>query len=469
MKKDKRLWIDGCAGSELKDTQGETLSVEGADIADLLEGKGRWNDNHGKGFFNHLGMITEAKKIFKAEDCENDRHRYYWEKIKAPYIYAKGYLNNDEDHPNAKAAAAILRNIHREDVPLKMKMSVEGGVVARGINDPSRLARTKIHSVALTFTPANNATLVEPINLDKSNIDWEADAQLIKSVMHLSETNIPSFRHIERHASASTIIDNINKIKDLAKTVGLDIQIKEASPEQLVKQAAIFKLQNNLKKINSMVKAIGSDGLPVKPTFVPKARQEARQEQTDKIRQKADNFEQNMNQLKQQAQMAPNPVNVVRNKPIEDGPKNMQIKDASKVKTLNTLQVHANKAMNDVTHLKRVHDDLISRGVHPEKAKAVINKIRSHMDIKKSEKYDNFKNNVVKALTAGYGGAGAPTDLSGGGVFQSESLDDGRRQNNSIKYISCDDCGDEQVYMKHQVKCRKCGSNYNLDKLSKFM
>ena len=102
VKKDKRLWIDGCMGSELKDTQGETLSVEGCDISELEAGRGRWNDNHGLGFSNSLGMITQAKKIFKAEDCENDRHTYYWEKIKAPYIYAKGYLYNDEDHNNAK-------------------------------------------------------------------------------------------------------------------------------------------------------------------------------------------------------------------------------------------------------------------------------------------------------------------------------------------------------------------------------
>jgi len=469
MAKNKRLFIDMCAGSELKDTQGETLSVEGADISELENGNGRLNDNHGKGFFNSIGRVTTAKKIFKAEDCDNERQKYYWEKIKAPYIYVAGELYNDEDHPNAKAAAAILRNIHRADVPLKMKASVEGGVISRGINDPSRLARTKIHSVALTFTPANNATLVEPINLDKSNIDWEADAQLIKSVMHLSETNVPSFRHIERHASASTIIDNINKIQELAKTVGLDIQVSPMSPEQVMKQAAVYKVHNNLKKINEMIKAIGSDGLPVKPKFVPSARAKAREAHQDNIRQKMDNFEQNMGQIKQDAEMAPNPVNVVRNKPIEQNvPDTMQIKNAAKVKQENTLQMHANKAMNNIAHLKDVHSDLISRGIHPDKAQAVVNKIRSYMDIKKSEQYDKARNNMLKALTAGFGGAGAPTDLTGGGVFQTESIEDGRKKD-SIKYISCDNCGDEQVYMKHQVKCRKCGSNYSLDKLNKFM
>jgi len=36
--KNKPLKIDMCAGSELKDTQGETLSIEGADISELQAG-----------------------------------------------------------------------------------------------------------------------------------------------------------------------------------------------------------------------------------------------------------------------------------------------------------------------------------------------------------------------------------------------------------------------------------------------
>src|SRR5665213_3220212 len=106
------------AGSQLRDTQGEMLSVEGADISELEAGKGRFNDNHGKGFFNSIGRITKAKKIFKREDCDDKRHEYYWDKVKAPFVYVAGYLYDDEDHPNARAAAAILRNIHKSDTPV---------------------------------------------------------------------------------------------------------------------------------------------------------------------------------------------------------------------------------------------------------------------------------------------------------------------------------------------------------------
>jgi GNAT superfamily N-acetyltransferase len=246
----KSLKIDMCAGSQLRDTQGETLDIEGADISELEAGRGRLNDNHGKGFFNTLGKITAAKKIFKAEDCENDRHRYYWEKVKSPYIYVAGELFNDEDHPNSKAAAAILRNVYKTDCPLKVKSSVEGGVVSRGLRDPSHLARTKIHSVALTFVPANQATLVEPLNLDKSSYDHDADMVLIKSVLHLAETNVPSFRHIVRNASAEKIEVNINKIMaSLGKKVALELK------QELIKDSLRNKISENVHLINELVKS----------------------------------------------------------------------------------------------------------------------------------------------------------------------------------------------------------------------
>ena len=129
MAKNKPLEMDMIAGSQLRDTQGEMLSVEGADISELEAGRGRFNDNHGKGFFNSVGRVTSAKKIFGPEDFTDPRHEYFWEKVKAPYVYVRGVLYDDEDHGNAKAAAAILRNIHKSDIPLKLKASVEGGVV----------------------------------------------------------------------------------------------------------------------------------------------------------------------------------------------------------------------------------------------------------------------------------------------------------------------------------------------------
>jgi hypothetical protein len=322
--KKKPLEIDMIAGSQLRDTQGEMLSVEGADISDLQNGNGRLNDNHGKGFFNSIGRITSAKKIFKAEDCADDRQKYYWEKVKAPFVYCRGYLYDDQDHPNARAAAAILRNAHNSDAPLKIKASVEGGVISRGVKDESLLARTKIHSVALTFTPANTATLVEPISLNKAEYDREADLELIKSVIHLAQTNVPSFRHITRHASAGKILNNLEQIQKMADQLGIsEAELPLPTKEEILNRAVEIKIAENTKKINEL----------------------------------------------------------------------------------------------------------------------------------------------TKALTAGYGGAAAPTSRVGGAVIQSEYLSPPKE----FKFITCDDCGKEQIHAQYQVKCRSCNKGFPLDKLYKFL
>jgi hypothetical protein len=475
-KKDSKLWIDMCAGSELKDTQGETLSVDGADISDLEFGKGRFNDNHGKGFFNSLGVVTEAKKIYKSEDCEDDRQKYYWEKIKAPYIYAKGYLYNDEDHPNAKAAAAIIRNIHRNDVPLKMKASVEGGVMARSVKDHTRLARTKIHSVALTFTPANNATLVEPLNLNKSDIDWEKDKRLIKSVIHLAETNVPSFRHIERHASAHTIYDNIKKIQELAKSLDIEIEIEDTSPESLIKNAVFCKINNNINKINNLLKAMNTSpgvkysaykqllgGTQTIPDTTPKP-----QNNTLAITPTQNN-QQNMGNLNNEPVSPTKPIDVNSNN------SNMQVKNAAQVKNTNIFKQHASRAMKNPQYVNTVIRSLKNSGADQAKIDKVISKIKSHMaksedEVKESQinkSRDYIKSKFKKALMAGYGGAGAPTANVGGGVIQRESVEGSKKSETSdgFSYVSCDNCGHEQVYMAHQVKCRKCKKNFPLEKL----
>lgn len=356
----KGLEIDGAIASEIRDKQGELLSVEGADISELEAGRGLYNDNHSSGMHNSLGVVTTAKKIFSKADCTDDRHHYYWEKIKAPYIYAKGYLHSNEDHPNAKAAAAIIKNVHNNDCPLKVKCSVEGGIIQRGIKDPRELKRTKITQVAITFVPANDATLIEPISLTKSMQISTSDMKLMKSVMHLAKTNVPSFRAITRDAQAATVKENLLKINAMREDLGLS-PIAVPDKEELVKSSIAGKIERNIYKIEEM----------------------------------------------------------------------------------------------------------------------------------------------TKALTAGYGGAGTPTEMTGGSVLQRESVEKGGDNKDvalycdacgnkemasdtcdccsncgkkyeallkkSFKYITCDKCGNEGVFMKSQRKCRACGSAYSFSKLAKYL
>ena len=558
MAKRSPLKIDMIAGSQLRDTQGEMLSVEGADISELVAGRGRLNDNHGKGFFNAIGRITGAKKIFKREDCENERQEYYWDKVKAPYIYVAGELFDDEDHPNARAAAAILRNIHKADTPLMMKASVEGGVQARGISDPTLLARTKIHSVALTFTPANNNTLVEPVSMAKSEHDEEADMLLIKSVLHLAETNVPSFRHIARDASATKVQNNLIKLVELMKDLGIEGDINIPSKKKILEKALEQKIQNNMEQIREQMSALKAEELekagikdslkaaglgaaialsPAKvdnatqPT--PVTQQEAPKQTHEQLYEsiskqypllgaigavessggknldhpeingkilhsfygigggKGKSMHEGMKAGGAYGMMPQSAAYILRNdhelaekypklvEAAKDVEKNhKQFTDAfnsdpqtdadfavalykrNKSKTRSDAQL----AYSWLHGLKGSWNKYKEGGKNSFHGHPYVQQVMEHFDKLNPSKAER-KPALSKALTAGYGGAGAPTSRVGGSVIQSEALDTGA----GFKYITCDNCGKEQVHSKHQVKCRDCGHGMSFEKLYSAM
>ena len=548
--KKRALEIDGILGSQLRDTQGETLSVEGADISDLEAGRGRWNDNHGKGFFNSLGCITTAKKIFKVEDCTDPRHKYYWDMIKTPFIYGRGYLFDDEEHPNAKAAAAILRNIHKSDSPLKLKLSVEGGVISRGIADKSLLARTKIHSCAITFTPANNATLVEPLNLDKSSYDEAADMELIKSVLHLAETNIPSFRHIARDASASKVEKNLQRIAELMKG---DADVSLPTKQEILDASLESKIKSNVARIHELVAELREEemekgwkdaaagaammgaaaaGLGAKPANPPVPQVKApvaaatpapdlsnmgpeHQKTYQEIAKKnpllgaigmiessgGKNYKHSMindpDSMHHQHVaggmfgMMPNSASFILARDPELAKKYPDLVEAAKDMKTNhgkfterfngdpKAAIEFAEAFFNRNKKKTKNRDMLVhswnhglKGTWERYKKDGMDAITSAPYVQNVLKTFNKMNKkpqkeaVKKALTAGYGGAGSPTSLGGGGVFQAEMVEQGRPK---LKYVNCENCGKEQVYGKHQVKCRQCGHNWSLEKLFRVM
>lgn len=498
----KALKLDGVVGSQLRDTQGEMLSVEGADISELEAGRGRWNDNHGKGFFNTIGRITEAKKIFKAEDCENDRHRYYWEKIKAPYIYAAGYLYNDEEHQNAKAAAAILRNIHKADTPLKLKASVEGGVIARGIKDPTLLAQTKIHSVAITFTPANVATLLEPLDISKSLADEVQDEILIKSVLHLAQHDVPSFRDISKAASAIKAGRNIKKIQQLikkAKEEEMEKGIKEmAAGAAMLGAAAMSPGTASAKQSTATPTPRVShtqlvEGLKQKN---PHLWSIAQIESSGGKNLKHDTLKEGLHAgmtaggpwgmmpktaqyvvglSKKLAQKYPDVAAAVKD--VDKNHKSITDKfnkdPQAAYDFARTLYNHIHKSQKGDPdkvihswHYGIVGTKKAARALGEDNIKndEYVSKIRNSINSLKPKRA--LANKVNKALTAGYGGAGAPSSRTGGAVFQTESIQGNGRD---FKRVNCEHCGDEQIYAKHQVKCRGCGKNWSLATLYKVM
>ena len=288
--------------------------------------------------------------------------------------------------------------------------------------------------------------------------------------MHLAETNIPSFRHIERHASANTIHDNIQKIKELAKTIGVDIEIKESNPDSIMTQAVVHKVHSNINKISEMVKTYQDKSGNWKLGDIPADKPIAVSPQAKPIKTKLDNervANKENKQLKIDREL--NTMKDRQNDPIVTSSNigSNTNKPTTGIQQKSNIVVgrHAKKAAADPAHLENIFNQL--KESHGEaKAKMAVGKIKEHMN-------KSIKDSLIKALTAGYGGAGAPGGLTGGGVIQSESLDDGRTIKNDItdgiSYISCDNCGNEQVYMKHQVRCRSCNKSFSLEKLKTHM
>ena len=211
----------------------------------------------------------------------------------------------------------------------------------------------------------------------------------------------------------------------------------------------MHKVRNNITKINEVVKALKLTSEAVSST--PSDRQDA--------------FQQGIKSLKDKVVGSTDPIQTSKLS-TED------IKPVTGIQQKANVVVgrHAMKAAKDPAHLDNIYSQLKESHGHA-KALAAVAKIKSGM--KKS-----IKDSLFKALTAGYGGAGAPMSNSGGGVIQSESLDDGRPKDitamkgetsDGISYISCNECGHEQVHMKHQVKCRECNKNFPLSKLETLL
>jgi hypothetical protein len=511
MAKKQPLEIDMNLGSQIRDIQGEVLDVEGADISELERGNGFLNDNHAVGFFNRLGRITSAKKIFKEQDCDNDRQRYYWNQVKAPYIFAAGYLYDNEEHANAKACAAILRNIHKTDCPLQLKASVEGSVIQRGIKDSTILQRTKIMGAALTFTPANRNTLVEPINLTKSLSPEQdqIDQQLIKSVIHLAKQDheIPSFRHITRNASANKIVDNLQRIADVAAEAGFTVTISDISPEQLIKKSLKDKVKENIVKIANLVKAaswsnqrqesvnqrrdtfasqkgsLWSSGSQPQATPAAKPAGSANTMQTvsgsafqDKIAQ----LRAKKSELESQG-MSEEDVEKCMQSATNDMFKDDDIDGVQKGEVWNAVRgmILAGSLAAGAYHMSPTSNDTTARAPAakqreiPQASKEIQrNQVMPTNPSTQRQPtiQESINGHVSKALTAGCGGS-SPTSSVGGQVLQSESLEDGRSKTkkNEFKYVTCHHCGKEQVYVSNGIKCRHCNKSFNMAQLYPLM
>lgn len=167
-KLNKSLVIEGVASTQDKDSQGEILSLAGADISHLKESRGFANSDH-SGRFEHLvGRILDAKIINKEDECDTQYQVSQWQKLKKPFLWNKIELFDGNGHKEADSIASVYRHYMDKNEEPPIKLSVEGKVVSRDPKNRNILKQTVIKGVAITIQPANKSTHTEVVGMMKS-------------------------------------------------------------------------------------------------------------------------------------------------------------------------------------------------------------------------------------------------------------------------------------------------------------
>lgn len=166
--KSKRgTFIHGIAASEHLDSSGERIKIDGVDISSLTK-DGTFNYEHdSKSPSSIVGKIWEAKKILKRADCDNDSQKYFWDKIKMPFIYVAGELFDSVGHTSAGEVAAMLRydqlDAMNKDAKKLINFSIEGTRVEK---TGQIITKCIARKVSITLTPCNKVCEAEELKID---------------------------------------------------------------------------------------------------------------------------------------------------------------------------------------------------------------------------------------------------------------------------------------------------------------
>jgi hypothetical protein len=223
MELSKSTIIEGVASTEAKDSQGESLDLNGADISALLEGRGFVNSDHSNRFEHLVGRVLEAKKVHDVSDCETAQQVKYFSDKKKPFLWTKLELWDGHGHKEADAISSIYNYYTQKNEEAPIKLSVEGKTLERGKG--GLLKRTVIKGVALTVHPANKTTKTDVVGIVKSA---GAPESLVKSESY----EVPLFIEEVDRGPVERIFDLAVTAKNLIQRAG-SLQKSESSRRQL--------------------------------------------------------------------------------------------------------------------------------------------------------------------------------------------------------------------------------------------
>lgn len=160
-------FIHGVGASEHLDSSGERIKIEGVDISSLTRDGVLNLEHQSKEASSIVGKIWEAKKILKRSDCESDHHRYFWDRVKMPFIYIAGELFDAVGHKEAQEVAAMVRYDSQEpinkDAKKLINFSIEGSRVEK---QGAIITKCIARKISITLTPCNKICEAEELKLD---------------------------------------------------------------------------------------------------------------------------------------------------------------------------------------------------------------------------------------------------------------------------------------------------------------
>jgi len=165
-----------------KNTKNGTF-IDGVDISSLTK-DGVFNFEHQSKDAGHIvGKILEAKKILKKEDCENEAHKHFWNKVKMPFIYVAGELFDQVGHGSAQDVAAMLRydkGLNKDETKALVNFSIEGSRLGR---EGSNITKCIARKVSITITPCNKMAHAEHMESPSKDTKKSGGIDISKEIL----------------------------------------------------------------------------------------------------------------------------------------------------------------------------------------------------------------------------------------------------------------------------------------------
>lgn len=159
--------LDGLFATSNIDSSGEVIEIEGVDVSTLdVDGVANW-EHKGDSPNQIVGKVLSYKKLFKREDCENDRQRYFWDKAESSCIYGKIVLFDEVGHEGAKSIVAMLKfdqKLDKTDTRQVMGFSIEGSRLGK---EGNRITKCIARRIAISNFPCNKTCIAEILDEEK--------------------------------------------------------------------------------------------------------------------------------------------------------------------------------------------------------------------------------------------------------------------------------------------------------------